>query len=96
MGAPTSKVGYIAATTGRGRGSLYGHVVALDQKIIQMMYISSITAIVNPCGIRCALTFRMYWLLIDEIIHGWPGDVFLEAETCSQVTVSYLNYFGCV
>jgi hypothetical protein len=35
-----------------------------------------------------ALTFHMYQILIDEIIHGWPEDGFLEAETCSHPRVS--------
>jgi hypothetical protein len=56
------------------------------------MYILSITAIIKPCVIPCVLTFHMHWMFIDEIIRGWPGDDFLEAETCSHPGVSYLNY----
>jgi hypothetical protein len=29
--------------------------------------------------IPCVLTFHTYQIMIDEIIHGWPEDGFLEA-----------------
>jgi hypothetical protein len=52
------------------------------------MYISSITAIVMPCGIPGVLTFNIYCIFVDEIIHVCPEDGFLEAETCSHPRVS--------
>jgi hypothetical protein len=42
------------------------------------------------------LTFHICWILIDEIIHGWPEDGFLEVESCSHARVSKLNYLSCV
>jgi hypothetical protein len=90
MGVPTSEVGYTSATAGRGEHEVHkGHVVALAKEnlshlhtfFIHFMYIMSITAIAKPRGITRALIFHIIWILIDEIIHGWHEDGFLEATT---------------
>jgi hypothetical protein len=97
MGIPTSEVGYTSATAGRGDHEVHkGHVVALATEnlshrhilFIHVIYIISITAIVKPRGIARALIFHIYWILIDEIIHGWPTGGFLEPETYSFTLIS--------